>query len=231
MDGHMALLDETGGKPLTGYGSGANSGAPVATPAEQASALEAQASALQDDFNGMCKNGGGYAFAGEFCRAVVDEALSLRYRATVLTHQGSPRNIVAPMAAVLWVGDRGAEFAKGTKKSASLLGRGLREGSSVGGKYLPTAGRVAKKLAPVAKASTPIAIVSVIIALPNPKAAAKAAAQAVGGAAGVAGGTAVCGVIALGSLGGGAASCLVTVPVGGAIGSYGAGWLFTKAAG
>ena len=120
----MALLDETGGKPLTGYGSGANSGAPVATPAEQAAALEAQASALQDDFNAMCKNGGGYAFAGEFCSAVVDEAVSLRYQATVLTHQGSPRNIVAPMAAVLWVGDRGAEFAKGTKKSASLLGRG-----------------------------------------------------------------------------------------------------------
>lgn len=227
----MALLDETGGKPLTGYGSGANSGAPVATPAEQAAAIEAQASALQYDFNDMCKNGGGYAFAGEFCRAVVDEALSLRYRATVLTYQGSPRSIVAPMAAVLWVGDRGAEFVKGTKKSASLLGRGLSQGSSVGGKYLPTAGRVAKKLAPVAKASTPIAIVSVIIALPNPKAAAKAAAQAVGGAAGVAGGTAVCGVIALGTLGGGAASCLFTVPVGGAIGSYGAGWLFTKAAG
>jgi hypothetical protein len=150
----MALLDETGGKPLTGYGSGANSGAPVATPAEQAAALEAQASALQDDFNAMCKNGGGYAFAGEFCSAVVDEAVSLRYQATVLTHQGSPRNIVAPMAAVLWVGDRGAEFAKGTKKSASLLGRGLRQGSSVGGKYLPTAGRAAKKLAPVAKTSS-----------------------------------------------------------------------------
>lgn len=77
----MALLDETGGKPLTGYGSGANSGAPVATPAEQAAALEAQAAALQEDFNGMCRNGGGYAFAGDFCRAVVDEALSMRYEA------------------------------------------------------------------------------------------------------------------------------------------------------
>lgn len=227
----MALLDETGGKPLTGYGSGGNSGAPVATAAEQAAALEAQASALQDDFNGMCKNGGGYAFAGEFCRAVVDVALSLRYQSTVLTHQGSARNVVAPMAAVLWVGDRGAEFAKGTKKSASLLGRGLREGSSVGGKYLPIAGRAAKKLAPVAKASTPIAIVSVIIALPDPKAAAKAAAQAIGGAAGVAVGSTVCGVIAIGSLGTGAASCFVAIPVGGAVGSYGAGWVFTKAAG
>jgi hypothetical protein len=226
----MALLDETGGKPLTGYGSGANSGAPVATPAEQAAALEAQAAALQEDFNGMCRNGGGYAFAGDFCRAVVDEALSMRYEATVLTHQGSVRSVVAPMAAVLWVGDRGAELAKATKKSASLLG-GLRQRSRVGGKYLPVAGRTAKKLAPLAKASKPIAIVSVVIALPDPKAAVNAASQAVGGAAGVAVGGTVCGVIAIGSLGTGAAACFVAIPVGGAIGSYGAGWVFTKVAG
>ena len=225
------MLDETGGKPLTGYGSGLNTGSPVATPAEQAAALEAQAAALQDDFNGMCKNGGGYAFAGDFCRAVVDEALSMRYEATVLTHQGSVRSVGAPMAAVLWVGDRGAELGKATKKSASLLGGGLRQGSRVGGKYLPVAGRTAKKLAPFAKASTPIAIVSVVIALPDPKAAAKAAVQAVGGAAGVAVGSTVCGVIAIGSLGTGAVSCFVAIPLGGAIGSYGAGWVFTKAAG
>ena len=35
-DGHMALLDETGGKPLTGYGPGANTGSPVATAEESA---------------------------------------------------------------------------------------------------------------------------------------------------------------------------------------------------
>ena len=43
-DGHMALLDETGGKPLTGYGSGANSGAPASDGLPgQAATLEAQA--------------------------------------------------------------------------------------------------------------------------------------------------------------------------------------------
>lgn len=35
----MALLDETGGKSLTGYGSGASSGSPMATPEESAAML------------------------------------------------------------------------------------------------------------------------------------------------------------------------------------------------
>ena len=91
-DGHMALLDETGGKPLTGYGPGANTGSPVATAEESAAMLFEAADTLERDFNDMCL-GGGYALGGDFCQSVTQEGLASRRDATVLAQKPSLRNI------------------------------------------------------------------------------------------------------------------------------------------
>jgi len=224
------MNDETGGKPESGYGSGDNSGSPVATPEETAAMLMATAKTLADDFKSMCGTGS-YAFGGTFCQTLARESIALRFQAIALARNSSLR-IVGKAAAVLaWTGDRGGDVAKGARRAASLLGRGLQAGSSVAGKYLPAAGKLAQKLAPLAKASGPIAVIGIVVALPGGKAAAKAAVQALGGAGGAAIGAAICSGAAIASLGAGAASCLILVPVGGALGSYGSGWLFSKAAG
>lgn len=88
----MALLDETGGKPLTGYGSGANTESPVATPTESAAMLVAAADVLERDFTRMCL-GGGYSFGGDFCQSVAREGLANRRDATILAQKPSLRNI------------------------------------------------------------------------------------------------------------------------------------------
>jgi hypothetical protein len=226
----MVVFDDTGGKPLAGYGSGSNSGSPVATPRQTAELFRAEATALVDDFNRMCRGGVG-RFAGGFCQSVVGESLELRRHASVVAGAPSLRKAVGTVVVVMWVGDRGSEVAKGAQRSASLLGSGLREGSSTAGRYLPVAGRAARTLAPLAKVTPALAVMSVVIALPGGKATSRALAQVAGGAAGAAAGAVVCGGAAVASLGPGAGSCLVLVPLGGGIGSYGAGWLFTKAAG
>jgi hypothetical protein len=89
LDGHMALLDETGGKPLTGYGSGANTAAPVATSEESAAMLVAAASTLVSDGKAMCLGDGGYSFAGDFCQSLIKESLALRGRANLFAGGGS----------------------------------------------------------------------------------------------------------------------------------------------
>jgi hypothetical protein len=81
----MALLDETGGKPLTGYGSGANSGSPVATPEESAAMLVAVAQTLMADVKSMCLLAdGGYDPEGGFCRALMTESWSMRNQANIM---------------------------------------------------------------------------------------------------------------------------------------------------
>jgi len=109
------MLDETGGKPLTGYGSGANTGSPVATPEQSAENVAAQTAAIQADAKKMCW-GGGYAFRGEFCQAAIHEVSDLRRRATLLTHKPSLRNAVRPAKKAADVGIRlglGLTTAKG----------------------------------------------------------------------------------------------------------------------
>lgn len=85
----MALLDETGGKPLTGYGSGANTGSPVATSEESAAMLVAAAETLVRDGKEMCLAGGGYEFAGPFCQDLVRTSLILRGEANRFAGSGA----------------------------------------------------------------------------------------------------------------------------------------------
>ena len=84
----MVMLDETGGKPLTGYGSGANTDSPVATPAESAAMLVAAADTLVRDGKTMCLGNGGFSFEGGFCQSLIRETLFLRGRANVFAGDG-----------------------------------------------------------------------------------------------------------------------------------------------
>lgn len=88
----MVLLDETGGKPATGYGSGPNSGSPIATPQQTATILTAEAAAIQADTERMCSRDGGYAAGGDFCQAALREVPALRFAATVIAHPSSFAN-------------------------------------------------------------------------------------------------------------------------------------------
>lgn len=90
----MVLLDETGGKPLTGYGSGANSGSPIATAEETAAMEAALAITLAADFNRMCQNGGAYDFGGAFCQSVAVEGRDARHRADLVLNRGEWGDIV-----------------------------------------------------------------------------------------------------------------------------------------
>jgi len=73
------MNDETGGKPLTGYGSGTNGDdSPVATPEQSAAMLIAGANKLVADGRRMCLNGGGFAFDGTFCQSLITTSLGLR---------------------------------------------------------------------------------------------------------------------------------------------------------
>ncbi len=85
----MALLDETGGKPLTGYGSGANTASPVATPEESAAMLVVAAETLVADGKKMCLPGGQYEFAGAFCQGLIQESLILRGEANRFAGSGA----------------------------------------------------------------------------------------------------------------------------------------------
>lgn len=85
----MALLDETGGKPLTGYGSGVSTGSPVATPEESAAMLVAAAETLVRDGKEMCLTGGGYEFAGSFCQGLIRTSLILRGEANRFAGSGA----------------------------------------------------------------------------------------------------------------------------------------------
>lgn len=88
------MLDETGGKPLAGYGSGSNSGSPVAT-AEETAAMEAAAAiTLATDFNWMCRNGGTYAFGGDFCQSVAVEGRDAHHRADLVLKRGEWGDLV-----------------------------------------------------------------------------------------------------------------------------------------
>jgi hypothetical protein len=76
------MLDESGGKPLTGYGSGTNGDdSPVATPEKSAAMLVAAAVKLVKDGKAMCGPKGGYSFAGAFCQGLFGESLILRGQA------------------------------------------------------------------------------------------------------------------------------------------------------
>src|SRR5262245_7134183 len=86
----MVMLDETGGKPASGYGSGDNSGSPVATPQETAEMLTAQASALKADIGYLCRGPQAmFSFGGDFCQSAIQESLKLRAWASVLESKPS----------------------------------------------------------------------------------------------------------------------------------------------
>ncbi len=90
IDGHFSMLDESGGKPLTGYGSGSNGDdSPEATPQESAAMLIAAASQLVSEGRKMCLGNGGYDFRGSFCQSVLGESLVLRGRANRFVGAGA----------------------------------------------------------------------------------------------------------------------------------------------
>jgi hypothetical protein len=88
LDGHMVVLDETGGKPPVGYGSGPTGGSPIATATQTAATLGAEAAAIQADTRRTCF-GGGSAFGGGFCQAAQHEVQALRLQSTILAQQPS----------------------------------------------------------------------------------------------------------------------------------------------
>jgi hypothetical protein len=114
----MVMLDDSGGKPLTGYGSGANSGSPVATPHESSAMLNATADALMNDFNRMCRPGGGYAFAGDFCQSVATESVSTRKWATFLEQSPS---LVGALPYLVTGGSLGLGAKLGVKFGPTLI--------------------------------------------------------------------------------------------------------------
>lgn len=104
-DRHVALLDETGGKPLTGYGSGPNTGSSVATPEESAAALVAGAQTIMADVKSKCLlPGGGYDPDGDFCRALMTESWSMRNQANIMANSGACDRARATRRAIELVG-------------------------------------------------------------------------------------------------------------------------------
>ena len=113
-DGHVVMNDETGGKPETGYGSGQNSGSPIATPEETAAMIMASVARIMVDFNAMCRSGGGYAFDGAFCQSMAREGLGERGRASVLTNRGEWGAVLERyVGACVVAGIQGAVLASG----------------------------------------------------------------------------------------------------------------------
>jgi hypothetical protein len=114
----MALLDDTGGKPPTGYGSGPNSGSPVATPEQTAAILIAEATALQADGASMClSRAGGYDLGGAFCQGLAHEIQALRTQGVLLTHQPSFNNVAKHSRSIVLKG------VSGLRKAADVSGR------------------------------------------------------------------------------------------------------------
>jgi hypothetical protein len=211
-DGHMALLDETGGKPLAGYGSGANGGSPVATAAEAAAMLDAQADALAKDANAMCRGtSASYEFAGGFCKAVASESLTLRNRANILGRQPSLSNAGTTLAVVSF----GADIASGMGRTASAMEAAVKRGSSYAKLNAGRAATLAKKAQPLARASVPVAIAGVLIEATNTRNAARAAVSAVASGLAVAGVGATCALVGAETGGVTAFACLVVVPAAG----------------
>ena len=208
----MALLDETGGKPLAGYGSGANSGSPLATAAEAAAMLDAQADALVKDANTMCRAPSAtYEFAGEFCKAVVHESLALENRANILGRKPSMSGAGAPLAVVSF----GADIASGMGRTADALEAAAKRGSSYAKLNVGRAATLAKRAQPLARSSAPVAIAGVLIEATNTRDAARAAVSAVAGGLAVAGVGAACALVGAQTGGATAYACLVVVPAAG----------------
>ena len=211
----MALLDETGGKPLAGYGSGANTGSPLATAAEAAAMLDAQADALVKDANTMCRGPSAtYEFAGEFCKAAVRQSLALRNRANILGREPSLSKAGTPLAVVSF----GADIASGMGRTASALATAAKQGSSYAKLNVGRAATLAKKAQPLARASAPIAIAGVLIEATNTRNAARAAVSAVASGLAVAGVGAACALLGAQTGGATAYACLVVVPAAGYFG-------------
>jgi len=222
----MALLDETGGKPLAGYGSGANSGSPVATAAEVAAMLDAQAGALVADANVMCRGPSAtYEFAGAFCSEVVHESLALQNRANIVGRGSSMSKARTPLAVVSF----GADVASGLDRASSAFGAALARGSSYAAQNIKRTAMLARRFAPLARASVPVAVVGAIVEASDLRSAARAATVAAGGVlSGFAAGAA-CTFVAAETAGATAYACLVAVPAAAYWGGRGFGAAFDVA--
>ena len=222
----MALLDETGGKPLAGYGSGANSGAPLATAAEAAAMLDAQADALAKDANMMCRGPSAtYEFAGEFCKAVVHESLALENRANILGREPSLSKAGTPLAVVSF----GADVASGLNRASSAFGAALAKGSSYAAQNIKRTAILAQRFAPLARASVPVAVVGVLVEASELRSAARAATVAAGAALSAFAAGAACTFVAAETAGATAYACLVAVPAAAYWGGRGFGAAFDVA--
>ena len=115
------MLDETGGKPESGYGSGPNSGSPVASPDESAAMASEAAKKLARDFNTMCRQGGGYDFAGDFCQSLARDSIAARQRAANYAGDGSWASTVARYASACMIGGvQGAVLTSGGGATAAV---------------------------------------------------------------------------------------------------------------
>lgn len=168
----------------------------------------------------------GHVAAGTTTTFGDDSGDCLKERFPCYVRRGAGRDLGGGL--VVAVAATASDAASGVRRAASELGRSLRRGESFGGRHLRPVAVLARKVAPLARASGPLTVAVVVVSIARGESPARAVVRGIGAVAGAAGGAAVCGVVAAGTSGAGALTCIVAVPAFGVSGDRLAARLYDR---